>query len=104
VQSNFSLAAFVKFKVKNVVQFISDYEESIVSTLKDEGLDGVICGHIHHAEIKDIDKFLYINTGDFVESCTAIVEHFNGTFELVKWHKTELAIVDNETLKVNVHR
>jgi len=103
MQSNFSLAAFVKFKVKNVVQFISDYEESIVSTLKDEGLDGVICGHIHHAEIKDIDGFLYINTGDFVESCTAIVEHSNGTLELVKWHKTELVIAYDETLELDVH-
>jgi UDP-2,3-diacylglucosamine pyrophosphatase LpxH len=92
MQSNFSLAAYVKFKVKNVVQFISDYEESIVSTLKDQGLDGVICGHIHHAEIKEIDGFLYINTGDFVESCTAIVEHFNGNLELIKWQKLESAI------------
>ena len=91
IQSNFSLAAFVKFKVKNIVQFISDYEESIVTTLRNEGLDGVICGHIHHAEIKEIEGFLYVNTGDFVESCTAIVEHFNGTLELLKWHKVKAA-------------
>jgi len=102
VQSNFSLAAFVKFKVKNVVQFISDYEESIVGTLKDRDLDGVICGHIHHAEIKEIDGFLYINTGDFVESCTAIVEHVNGTLELVRWHKIESTIAHNEALEVTV--
>ena len=101
MQSNFSLAAYVKFKVKNVVQFISDYEESIVSTLKDQGLDGVICGHIHHAEIKEIDGFLYINTGDFVESCTAIVEHANGTLELVKWHKTLSDIAYEDTPEVN---
>jgi UDP-2,3-diacylglucosamine pyrophosphatase LpxH len=100
MQSNFSLAAFVKFKVKNVVQFISDYEESIVSTLKDQGLDGVICGHIHHAEIKEIDGFLYINTGDFVESCTAIVERANGALELVKWRKIESAIAPHEALEV----
>lgn len=85
IQSHFSLAAFVKFKVKNAVQFISDYEESIVNTLKDGGYDGVICGHIHHAEIKEISGFLYVNTGDFVESCTAIVEHCDGRLELVKW-------------------
>jgi UDP-2,3-diacylglucosamine pyrophosphatase LpxH len=90
VQSHFSLAAYVKFKVKNAVQFISDYEESIVNTLKDEGLDGVICGHIHHAEFKLIDGFMYVNTGDFVESCTAIVEHGDGTLELVKWRIAEL--------------
>ncbi|MFI3158534.1 MAG: UDP-2,3-diacylglucosamine diphosphatase [Methylococcaceae bacterium] len=104
IQTNFSLAAFVKFKVKNVVQFISDYEQSIVNTLKDQDLDGVICGHIHHAEIKEIDGFLYINTGDFVESCTAIVEHSNGTLELVKWRKTETVIAENEALEVNIHQ
>jgi UDP-2,3-diacylglucosamine pyrophosphatase LpxH len=92
IQSHFSLAGYVKFKVKNAVQFISDYEESIVNTLRDEGVDGVVCGHIHHAEIKDIGGFLYVNTGDFVESCTAIVEHHNGKLELVRWQKAELAI------------
>ena len=92
VQSHFSLAGYVKFKVKNAVQFISDYEESIVNTLRDEGVDGVVCGHIHHAEIKDIGGFLYVNTGDFVESCTAIVEHQNGNLELVNWHKTQTAL------------
>ena len=90
VQSHFSLAAYIKFKVKNVVQFMSDYEESIIKTLKNEGVDGVICGHIHHAEIKDIEGFTYINTGDFVESCTAIVEHYDGNLELVRWQKQEI--------------
>ncbi len=84
-KSHFSLAAYVKFKVKNAVQFISDYEESIVTTLREERLDGVICGHIHHAELKDMGGFFYINTGDFVESCTAIVEHKDGTIRLVHW-------------------
>lgn len=87
IQSHFSLAAFIKFKVKNAVQFISDYEESIVNTLINEGLDGVICGHIHHAEIKEMRGFLYVNTGDFVESCTAIVEHHDGRLELIRWQK-----------------
>ena len=89
LRSHFSLAAFVKYKVKNAVQFISDYEESIVATLNDEGLDGVICGHIHHAEMKDMNGFFYINTGDFVESCTAIVEHFDGELELIQWKPLE---------------
>lgn len=93
IQSNFSLAAFVKYKVKNVVQFISDYEESIVHSLKNGNLDGVICGHIHHAEIKYIEGFQYINTGDFVESCTAIVEHYDGTLELIKWTKQEIPLL-----------
>lgn len=92
IQNNFSLAAFVKFKVKNAVQFMSDYEQSIVNTLKDEGLDGVICGHIHHAEIKTIDEFIYVNTGDFVESCTAIVEHHDGELELIRWQHSEVPL------------
>ena len=93
LQSNFSLAAFVKFKVKNVVQFISDYEESIVSTLKDQRLDGVICGHIHHAEIKEVDGVTYMNDGDWVESCTALVEHVTGEWEIVTWTKEKDDVV-----------
>lgn len=100
LQSHFSLAAFVKFKVKNAVQFMSDYEQSIVNTLRDEGLDGVICGHIHHAEIKDMGGFLYVNTGDFVESCTAIVEHRNGELELVKWLKAQVSLECEKPLEV----
>ncbi len=100
IQSNFSLAAFIKFKVKNIVQFISDYEQSIVTTLRHEQLDGVICGHIHHAEIKAIDDFLYVNTGDFVESCTAIVEHDNGELELIEWFKAREQQQSTETVEV----
>lgn len=102
IQSHFSLAAFVKFKVKNAVQFISDYEESIVNTLNDEGLDGVVCGHIHHAEMKDMGGFMYINTGDFVESCTAIVEHRDGTLELIRWHKATVAIAHEALLEADI--
>lgn len=87
IRSHFSLAGYIKFKVKNVVQFMSDYEETIVKTLKNEGVDGVICGHIHHAEIKEIEGFMYVNTGDFVESCTAIAEHHDGRLELIRWQK-----------------
>ena len=89
VQSRFSLAGYIKNKVKNLVKFISDYEESIVSALKHKEVDGVICGHIHHAELKDINGFEYINCGDFVESCTAIVEWFDGTLHLINWEKLD---------------
>jgi len=97
MQSSFSLAAYVKFKVKNIVQFISDYENSIVTTLRSDNLDGVICGHIHHAEIKQMADFLYVNTGDFVESCTAIVEHHDGELALIRWEKME-PLVENRAL------
>jgi UDP-2,3-diacylglucosamine pyrophosphatase LpxH len=89
VQSHFSLATYVKLKVKNFAQFIYHYEETIVRTLKSEKLDGVVCGHIHHAGLKEIEDFWYINTGDFVENCTAVVEHFDGRIELLQWRLTE---------------
>jgi UDP-2,3-diacylglucosamine pyrophosphatase LpxH len=101
IRSHFSLAAFIKFKVKNAVQFISDYEQSIVNTLSDEGLDGVICGHIHHAEIKNMNGFLYVNTGDFVESCTAIVEHHDGSLELLRWQTREHLAMMSSSIETN---
>jgi UDP-2,3-diacylglucosamine pyrophosphatase LpxH len=80
-----SLAGYAKRKVKSAVSFILDFEESVVRNVKDKGLDGVICGHIHAATIKQIDGITYINCGDWVDSCTAIVEHHDGAMELVDW-------------------
>jgi UDP-2,3-diacylglucosamine pyrophosphatase LpxH len=80
-----SLAGYAKRKVKSAVSFIYDFEESVVRNVRDKGLDGVICGHIHAAAIKQIDGVTYINCGDWVDSCTAIVEHVDGRMELVDW-------------------
>lgn len=80
-----SLSAYIKGKVKQAVSFIGEYEENVAKEAKDRGVDGVLCGHIHHAEIKTIDGILYVNTGDWVESCTAIVEQYDGTLELIRW-------------------
>jgi UDP-2,3-diacylglucosamine pyrophosphatase LpxH len=80
-----SLSAYLKHKVKNVVQFMSDYETGMVALAKRKGTDGVICGHIHHADIKDIDGITYCNDGDWVESCTALVEHYDGRMEILTW-------------------
>ena len=80
-----SLAGYAKRKVKSAVSFICDFEESVVRNVKDKGLDGVICGHIHAAAIKQIDGVTYINCGDWVDSCTAILEHHDGRMELVDW-------------------
>lgn len=83
---HWSLSAYIKLRVKEAVQFISDYEHNVVREAKYFNVDGVLCGHIHHAEIKDIDGILYMNTGDFVESCTAVVEHNeSGKIELLNW-------------------
>jgi UDP-2,3-diacylglucosamine pyrophosphatase LpxH len=83
-----SLSAWAKLKVKNAVNFIGDFENALASEAVRRNVDGVICGHIHHATIKTIGGKLYVNTGDFVESCTAIAEHDDGAFEILRWHDT----------------
>lgn len=80
-----SLSAWAKQKVKNAVSVIGRFEEALVHEAKQSGVDGVICGHIHFADMHDRLGIHYINTGDWVESCTAIVENEDGQFELIKW-------------------
>lgn len=83
----FSLSKFLKHRVKKAVDFIFQFEKNLAAYCKKRGFDGVICGHIHHAEIKDIDDVRYMNDGDWVESCTALVEHHNGKWEIITWTK-----------------
>jgi len=80
-----SLSAFVKVKVKNALQFIENFEAAVADEARRRGVDGVICGHIHKAEMRMIGGVEYINDGDWVESCTALVEHFDGRLELISW-------------------
>jgi UDP-2,3-diacylglucosamine pyrophosphatase LpxH len=80
-----SLSAYLKHKVKNAVSFISNFEAALVEEARERRLDGVICGHIHHAELREIDGITYANDGDWVESCTALVERDDGTLELLRW-------------------
>ena len=80
-----SLSAFLKTKVKNALQFFERYEEAVASEARLRGVDGVICGHIHKAEMRDIDGITYINDGDWVESCTALAEHLDGRLEILYW-------------------
>ena len=80
-----SLSSYVKQRVKKAVSFISAYEEAVVADCKDQGFDGVICGHIHHPEIRELDGIQYLNCGDWVESCTAIVETLEGEIKLLHW-------------------
>jgi UDP-2,3-diacylglucosamine pyrophosphatase LpxH len=92
-----SLAGYAKGKVKGAVSFIFDFEGSVVRYVKECDVDGVICGHIHVAAIKDIGGTTYINCGDWVDSCTAIVEHEDGRMELIVWAgqalQTEPAVI-----------
>jgi UDP-2,3-diacylglucosamine pyrophosphatase LpxH len=80
-----SLSAWAKLKVKNAVSFIGAFEQALLTEAKRVGADGVVCGHIHHAAIRDDLGIRYINTGDWVESCTAIVEHHDGRIEMIRW-------------------
>ena len=82
-----SLSAFLKTKVKNALQFIENFEQAVADEARRRGCDGVICGHIHKAEMRDIDGITYINDGDWVESCTALVEHPDGKLEILEWAK-----------------
>ena len=83
--SYWSLSAYLKYKVKNAVQFIDDYEQAVASEARRRGVDGVVCGHIHHAETRVIDGILYCNDGDWVESCTALVEDMDGRLRILRW-------------------
>lgn len=80
-----SLSAWAKARVKNAVNFIGRFEETLAAEAGRHNVDGVICGHIHSAAMRDIDGLHYINTGDWVESCTALVEHADGRMEIVYW-------------------
>ncbi len=94
----FSLSKFLKHKVKKAVDFIFKFEENLANYCKKRGFDGVICGHIHHAEIKEINGVTYMNDGDWVESCTALVEHHNGRWEIVTWTKeTDNVAIDTDS-------
>ncbi len=80
---HWSLSAYVKHRVKNAVAFIGQFEDAIVRYAQDFQVDGVLCGHIHSAAIRETGGIAYYNSGDFVESCTALVEHFDGKLELL---------------------
>jgi UDP-2,3-diacylglucosamine pyrophosphatase LpxH len=80
-----SFSAWAKLQVKRAVNFIGEFQRVVADEARRQGVDGVICGHIHHAVVEDVDGIAYINTGDWVESCTAVVEHFDGRMELIRW-------------------
>jgi UDP-2,3-diacylglucosamine pyrophosphatase LpxH len=80
-----SLSAYMKKKVKNAVAFVSSYEEAVAQEAIARGLDGVVCGHIHCAEIRQFGGITYYNDGDWVESCTALTEDAIGAIVIVDW-------------------
>jgi UDP-2,3-diacylglucosamine pyrophosphatase LpxH len=82
-----SLSAFLKGKVKKALNFVADFEKAVAHEAHKRGYQGVVCGHIHRAEMRDIDGVLYCNDGDWVESRSALVEHMDGKLELVFWNQ-----------------
>ena len=87
-----SLSAYLKDRVKTAVSYISAFEEAAAAEARRRGADGIVCGHIHKAEIRTIDGVLYCNDGDWVESCTALVEHWDGRLEILDWATQRVAL------------
>ena len=80
-----SLSRYLKQKVKRAVSYVGDFEAALAREAKKRGADGVVCGHIHHAELRLIDGIVYANDGDWVESLTALAEHADGRLEIIDW-------------------
>ena len=81
-----SLSSWLKYKVKSAVNFISDYEETLSDYAKSIGCQGIVCGHIHHPNMRNIQGIVYLNCGDWVETCSAIVENEDGNMEVIYWN------------------
>ena len=80
-----SLSAFLKYRVKRIVNYAGNFEKKLAAAAREAGAAGVICGHIHHACIHVVDGIHYVNTGDWVESGTAVAEHADGRLEIIRW-------------------
>jgi UDP-2,3-diacylglucosamine pyrophosphatase LpxH len=95
-----SLAAYLKHKVKNAVNYISNFEHAIARAAEKEEVDAIVCGHIHRAEVSTINDVLYCNDGDWVESCSALGERHDGSLHLIHWTDVKRDIVPAETPNV----
>ena len=95
-----SLSAYLKGKVKKALNYVTDFEVAVAAEARRRGHDGVVCGHIHRAEMREINGTLYCNDGDWVESHTALVEHLDGRLELLCWPATPATHVSHQTEQV----
>ncbi len=93
-----SLSAYLKHKVKNAVNFISDFEKLVAGAAKKDNMEIVVCGHIHKAELRYVDDVLYCNTGDWVESCTAMVEDSAGKLSIIHWSDKQKTLLSEDVL------
>jgi UDP-2,3-diacylglucosamine pyrophosphatase LpxH len=95
-----SLSSWAKLRVKNAVNYISRFEELLAAEARRQDADGVICGHIHHAAMHEQFEISYVNTGDWVESCTAVVEHYDGSLQLIRWAEAGQEQAAAETIAI----
>ncbi len=93
-----SLSQYLKHRVKSAVNFVTDFEVAVAHEARKRGHDGVVCGHIHRAEMREIQGTLYCNDGDWVESRSALVEHMDGRLEVVYWMVGEAPVTATEAL------
>jgi len=102
--NHWSLSDWAKRTVKNAVNLIGAYEQALVSEARRHAVDGIICGHIHHAALHDKFGVRYVNTGDWVESCTAVAEHHDGRLEILRWTRapTSDTLADSEVLPESI--
>ena len=98
-----SLSAYLKSRVKNAVEYVGKFEAAVADEARRRGVDGVVCGHIHKAEIRNIDGILYCNDGDWVESCTALVEDYDGRLSLLHWTEQVRVVPDPMPTQVLGH-
>ncbi len=89
-----SLATHLKHRIKGASRFIRRFEDAVLSEAKRQNVDGIICGHVHRASIFQSEGLLYCNDGDWVESCTALVETYDGKLELIHWADNKHTIED----------
>ncbi len=85
-----SFASYIKLRAKSAVKYVTDYEDTMLQFGRKSGMSGVICGHIHRPEIREVGDMLYMNCGDWVENCTALVEDFDGNFSLIRFHESDV--------------
>ena len=91
-----SLSAYLKKQVKEAVKYVGNFEEAVTHAARERRMDGVICGHIHHAVISDFDGVTYANCGDWVESCTALAEDPDGQLRLIHWVDESMQLLDQK--------
>jgi UDP-2,3-diacylglucosamine pyrophosphatase LpxH len=94
-----SLAGYLKHRVKNAVQYISSFEGAVAHAARKRGVDGVVCGQIHRPEIREMDGVMYCNDGDWVESCSAIVEDMNGRLAIWSWPQMRERLGERELVE-----